>query len=63
MYDSILTPQMLILHELSLKKCLFLSKNEYFAGASDSMNYASDSHFCEETCVRDQLPSGGASGG
>jgi hypothetical protein len=29
-YDSILTPQKLILHELSPKECLFLSKNEYF---------------------------------
>ena len=50
-YDSILSPQMPILHELSLKKHLFLSKNGYFASASDSMHEASDSHSHQETCV------------
>ena len=35
MYDSILSPQMLNLHEMSLKKCIFLSKNGYLSVASD----------------------------
>jgi hypothetical protein len=39
MYDSILTPHMLILHTLSLKKGLLLSKNGYFSTVSDSMTY------------------------
>ena len=43
MYDSILTLQMVVLHELSLKKYLFLPKNELFSSASDSMYVVSDS--------------------
>jgi len=34
----------LILPELSLKKCLYLPKNGYLSIASDSMNVVSDSH-------------------
>ena len=45
MVDSISSPQMLILHELSLEKCLFLSKNAYLSVPSDLMNDASDSPF------------------
>ena len=35
LYDSKMSPQMLILHELSLKKCLYLSKKGYLFIASD----------------------------
>ena len=59
MYDSILSPQMLILHALNLKKCLLLSKNGYLSILSDSMTDASDRHLNEETYVRNQLFSGG----
>ena len=55
MYDSILSPQMLILHKLSLIKWVFLSKNEHFSSASVSMTVASDSHSHPETCVGNQL--------
>ena len=42
MYDSILTPQMLILHELSPKKWSFQPKNGGFFSGTDSINETSD---------------------
>ena len=50
MCDSILSPQMLILRESSLKKCLFLLKNGYLSALSDPMTDASDS-----TCLPENM--------